>query len=114
MVINTEGKLVAGQRWKPVQNVMTYAEHLFEPLLRTLWVLEAEVSPFCQKFESLADLKDECLIYQAKTIVFNGRRGTGTGDTEEDPENGVPDASPEEIVLRRTGENICRCHVEIG
>ena len=33
--------------------------------------------------------------------MFNGRRGTGTADAEEDPGNDVPDALPETIVLER-------------
>ena len=74
---------------------------LIEPLLKTLGVLEAEMSPFCRRFESLANLKDEYIKYQTKTFVYNDRCGTGTADAEEDTVAGVPDASPEEIVLER-------------
>ena len=74
---------------------------MIEPLLKTLGVLEAEMVPFCQRFESLADLKDEYIKYQAKIFVYNSRCGTGKADAEEDTGCGVPDASPEEIVLER-------------
>ena len=101
IVIVTEGKPVAEQMWHLVQNVMTYAKKLVEPLLKMIGVLEAEMSPFCRRFESSADLKDEYIKYQAKPFVYNGRCGTGTADVEEDSGGGVPDASPKEIVLRR-------------
>ena len=102
-MIDTEGKPVAEQMWHSVQNVMTYAKNLIEiePLLKTLGVLEVEIFPFCRRFESLVDLKDEYVKYQAKTLVYNGRRGSATADAEEDTEGDVPDASPKEIVLER-------------
>ena len=74
---------------------------MIEPLLKTLGVLEAETSPFCRRFESLADLKDEWTKYQAKTFVYDGKCGTGTADEEEDTGGDVPDALPKEIVLER-------------
>ena len=59
IVVDTEGKPVAEQMWHSVQNVMTYAKKWIESLLKTLGSLEAEISPFCRRFESLADLKDK-------------------------------------------------------
>ena len=59
IVIDTEEKPVAEQMWHSVQNVMTYAKSLIEPLLKTLGMLEAEMSSFCWRFESLVHLKDE-------------------------------------------------------
>ena len=74
---------------------------MVEPLLETLGVLEAEKSPFCRTFGSLAELKGEYVEYQPKTFVFKGARGTGTTGEEEDTGGGAPDASPELIVSER-------------
>ena len=101
MVIDPEGKPVAEQMWHSVQNSTTYAKELVEPLLKTMGVQAADMSPFCRKFESLADLKEEYTKYQAKSFVFNGKCGTGMAGAEEDTGSGVPEASPEAIVLER-------------
>ena len=69
--------------------------------MRHFGVKAADKSPFCRKFESLADLKDEYVKYQAKTFVFNGKHGTGMAGAEEDTGRGVPEASPSAIVLER-------------
>ena len=74
---------------------------MVEPLLETLGVLEAEKSPFCRTFGSLAELKGEYVEYQPKTFVFKGARGTGTTGEEEDTGGGAPDAFPELIVSGR-------------
>ena len=39
--------------------------------------------------------------YQTKMFVFKGKCGTGTTDTEDGIKRGLPDASPESIVLGR-------------
>ena len=61
--IDTEGPPFIEQMWHSVQNVMTYAKNLVEPLLKMLGTVKAEMSHFCWNFESLADLKDEYLKY---------------------------------------------------
>ena len=74
VVIDPEGAPVAEQLWSSVQNVTTYSKALAKSLLKTLGVLEADVSPFCRTFESLADLKDEYVKYQARNICVQGQK----------------------------------------
>ena len=99
--IDPIGKSVAEQMWDSVRKVITYAKNLVKPLLKTLGVPESEISPFCRTFGSLAELRDEYVKYQAKTFVFEGKRGVGATGEEEDTGSGVQDSPSESIVLER-------------
>ena len=101
VAIYPSGKAVAEQMWDLVRSVTTYAKDLMEPLLQTLGVPQSEKSPFCRAFSSLADLRNECAKYQARTFVFRGDCGVGPTDGNEDRGVVVQESSPESIVLER-------------
>ena len=80
-VIDPSGKSVAEKMWDSVRSVTTYAKDLIEPLLQTLGVPQSEKSLFCREFGSLADLRNEYVMYQSRTFVFRGDCGFGpTGE----------------------------------
>ena len=97
--VDPNGSPVVEELWSAVGKVIAYASSLIEPLLATVGVTPKERSPFCRKFSSPTDLRDEFIAYLPRTFSFDDATGTADAGNTDEEAGDAPAASPEAIVL---------------
>ena len=101
VTILSDGDFVVRQLWPTVQNLISYSLGLMSQLFSTLGVSSEKRSPFCRKFSSLDDLRDEFIYYFPRSFAFGEVSGMNNEVEAVNPDAG-DDANPnEESILER-------------
>ena len=77
VTLDENGDFVASQIWEVISAVISYSSDLMNKLFAVVGAQQDEVSPFCRRFSSLADLRDEFVRYLPRTFNYDNVGGEG-------------------------------------
>lgn len=78
--LKDDGDFVASQMWEAVSSAMAYSSTMMDKLFDTVGAPKDERSPFCRKFSSLTDLRDELIQYLPRTFKYGAASGGSNND----------------------------------
>ena len=64
------GDFIAKELWSTVSKLISHSNDIMQNILKAVGVPEKEMSPFCRKFTSLIDLRDEYIKFCPETFKY--------------------------------------------